>query len=405
MKFTQTNVAAIRPPVGKTDFTIWDEAMPRFGIRFRNGGAGSYVVQFSLNGKEAKLGLGKVSQVRLADAKTEAQQHFAHIAKKVDPRLERKETVAKSSNSVGSLVPRFIKWLEDAGRSKTYLDENRRSLERYFKALHSYGVAQVKRAHVATELSRISSERGKVASARSRAHLSKFFNWVIGEGMGGDFNPVSGTNKHQAQQRDRVLTPKEIVAIWSNLDDANDYDVINKILILTGARRDQIGKLKRSEVKRNERVIELVGTGRSKHKKKFLLPISSQVSFLLTMIWSRREDGTGFLFGRSGQKGGFSGWSKCKERQDERLGDNVDEWVLHDYRRTFDTLGQDTLKIPEHIADACLNHKGIAKSGVKGVYNHATYLDEKHHALQKWADYVDGLVRPKAKLRIVRERS
>jgi hypothetical protein len=58
----------------------------------------------------------------------------------------------------------------------------------------------------------------------------------------------------------------------------------------------------------------------------------------------RRADSDGnlreFIFG-IGQRG-FSGWSRCKERLDERiakeLGAPLDHWTPHDLRRTMDTV-------------------------------------------------------------------
>jgi len=159
--------------------------------------------------------------------------------------------------------------------------------------------------------------------------------------------------------------------------------------------------LKRSEVKRADKLIDLAGKqGRSKNKKRFIIPLSRQALTLIEKVWDRREDSSDYIFGRADSKRGFSGWSKCKERLDEKLGD-MEPWTLHDYRRTFDTLAQDRLKILEHVADACLNHKGIAKAGVKGTYNYAQYIDEKTDALLKWGNYIDGLIHPKPKLRVV----
>jgi hypothetical protein len=40
-------------------------------------------------------------------------------------------------------------------------------------------------------------------------------------------------------------------------------------------------------------------------------------------------------------EGPFSGWSKSKQRLDERLGDKVAPWTLHDLRRTFATIASD----------------------------------------------------------------
>jgi hypothetical protein len=86
----------MRAPAGSTDHTEWDDGMPGFGIRVRDGGAGAYTIKFSLHGKQVKLGLGKVNNVALVAAKTEAQQHFAKIAKGINPALERATVAAPS---------------------------------------------------------------------------------------------------------------------------------------------------------------------------------------------------------------------------------------------------------------------------------------------------------------------
>jgi hypothetical protein len=133
--------------------------------------------------------------------------------------------------------------------------------------------------------------------------------------------------------------------------------------ILTAARREQIGRLNReTELKLAKR--------------------------------QAREDSE-YVFGEG--EGGFSGWSKCKERLDERIGDAITEpWTLHDFRRTFDTLGQDTCKIPPHITDVCLNRKGEQKKGVRKHYNFANYLEEKRHAMERWGSHIVSLVRSDA---------
>jgi len=61
MKFSESNVRRLKAPEGKSDITIWDNGMPGFGIRFRDGGAGVYIIQYKVDGKDAKLTLGKVA--------------------------------------------------------------------------------------------------------------------------------------------------------------------------------------------------------------------------------------------------------------------------------------------------------------------------------------------------------
>jgi hypothetical protein len=45
-----------------------------------------------------------------------------------------------------------------------------------------------------------------------------------------------------------------------------------------------------------------------------------------------------------------------------------------------------------HIVEAVLNHVSGARAGVAGVYNRASYLNEKTQALNMWADYLMAIV-------------
>ena len=64
-------------------------------------------------------------------------------------------------------------------------------------------------------------------------------------------------------------------------------------------------------------------------------------------------------------------------------------------RRTGDTIMNDELDIDPHVVEAILNHVSGDKSGkdgVAGVYNKATYIKKKKHALDKWAAFILAVV-------------
>jgi integrase len=391
VRFTQTSVNSFKPPAGKVDHDEIDEAMPGFGIRFRNGGSGTYFIKYKIGDKHGRLSLGKVNKVTLESARAAAKKQFAAIAEKIDPSVERAKAVAKISGTIEPLIDDFVAYLARNGRSPSYLAENERSLRRYFKALHRFAATDINRAMVAKELSKIRSERGPISSDRSRAHLSKFFNWAIGEGLA-ESNPTSGTNKTGSKARDRVLRDEELAAIWSALGD-DDYGAICKLLTLTGARRDEIGSLSRREINLAQKQIELPGS-RTKSGVDHVIPLSATA---LSILKSREpRQGSDFVFGRG--EGGFSGWSQSKERLDAKL--DLDGWVLHDFRRTLSTVMHDRLQVQPHVVEAVLGHISGHRGGVAGVYNKAQYLDQKREALERYADHVKGLTR--AKLSVVR---
>jgi integrase len=127
------------------------------------------------------------------------------------------------------------------------------------------------------------------------------------------------------------------------------------------------------------------------------VPLSEAAAAILTAQPQRaNSDGSvrEFIFGVGQQ--GFSGWSRCKERLDKRIGEELGEpiehWTPHDVRRTMSTLMNDRLGVLPHVVEAILNHVGGAKGGVAGVYNKALYLRERVEALNLWADHLGWII-------------
>lgn len=63
--------------------------------------------------------------------------------------------------------------------------------------------------------------------------------------------------------------------------------------------------------------------------------------------------------------------------------------VTHGFRAMFCTAARERLRIPKDVRDITLAH--ASKDKVEAAYNRATFLDERREAMQRWADYLDGL--------------
>ena len=84
------------------------------------------------------------------------------------------------------------------------------------------------------------------------------------------------------------------------------------------------------------------------------------------------------------------GYNKCKNALDAKL--NFDKpWRIHDIRRSVATHMAEIGILP-HIVEATLNHLSGHKSGIAGVYNRATYDDERAAALDKWSSHVKHIL-------------
>ena len=115
------------------------------------------------------------------------------------------------------------------------------------------------------------------------------------------------------------------------------------------------------------------------------LPLPSPTTTLLAGL--ARIEGRDLVFGEG--TGPYSGFSRSKQRLDERSG--VEDWILHDLRRSWDTHAQDEFKIAPHIVDEVLGHIGGHRQGARKHYNHALYRDPKRLALQRYADWLLGI--------------
>jgi integrase len=248
------------------------------------------------------------------------------------------------------------------------------------------------RAAVAARLGKIAIQHGAVSADRARAALSAFFAWAIGEGLC-DANPVVGTNKHfdGTKSRDRILSDRELRIIWHALPDS-DYGAIIRLLILTGQRREEIGALRWSEINLEERVMTLPPE-RTKNHRPHDLPLPKLALSILKSCHVRA--GRDLLFGDgphfSTEPRGFQGWSKAKATLDKAIA--IDDWRLHDIRRTVATRMAE-LGVQPHVVEAVLNHLSGHKAGVAGVYNRSSYSTEKASSLELWSKHVEALIAP-----------
>src|SRR5204862_6081622 len=101
-------------------------------------------------------------------------------------------------------------------RRPSTLREIKRHLERNLASLHRVHVKKLDRRRVADELARLTAESGPTQSNRTRASLSKFLNWCIGEGYV-DINVALQTNKNEETPRSRILHDGELLILWNAL--------------------------------------------------------------------------------------------------------------------------------------------------------------------------------------------
>jgi integrase len=235
----------------------------------------------------------------------------------------------------------------------------------------------------------IAGKHGGPSANRAKASFGPYFGWLLSRGRV-ETNPFAFTPKvNENGSRERVLSNAELAAIWHTAGD-DQFGAIVKLLVLTGARRAEIGDLTWDEVAGD---MVTIPAARSKNRRDHEIPLSPPAKALLD---SRpRRNSTNFVFGQK-DGAGFSGWSKSKRELDQRLvasGAITCPWTLHDLRRSTATGLAEQLQVQPHIIEAVLGHAGGFRAGVAGVYNRASYGSEKIEALRRWSDHIRKIVK------------
>jgi integrase len=390
-RLTDNAARTLALPTGLKDRVFFDSDLGGFGIRVREGGSRTWVVQYDIGGRTRKMTLGSTDVLTAAKARGKAKDILAAVRLGSDPANEKSSTRAKAGKTFGLLLPGYLEHQRSALKPRS-LEEVERHLMNHCGPMHARPIDAIDHRLAAQLLANIRRSSGPAAANRVRTSVGAYFGWLMGEAEASS-NPFSATNKApENDARSRTPTDQELAEIWRACPDTN-YGAIVRLLMLTGARRDEIGSLRWSEVNLDAALITLPAE-RVKSRREHEIPISELARTIL--VAQERRDSRDLVFGRG--QGGYADWSGSKHDLDARIlaargtgTKPIGHWSLHDFRRSMSTAMHERLSIEPHIVEECLGHATF-RSGVSGVYNRSRYREAKRAALTRWADHVIALV-------------
>lgn len=372
-KLDAKTVAGLTLADDKLEAIFFDRRLPGHGMRLRRQKFGApvrktWITQcFTSEGRKPRVTHGLEAKLAPTQAFEASRQVLAKVALGRDPQAEKVSNRRAASKIFHRVVDEYVMARASELRpgslrlAKLYLRGP------YFKLLHPMPVSKVTHADVAECIRITEREHSSHTAAAARRALSTFFGWAIGESLMGPnpVNPVIGTRvPADNPARDRVLSIEELIAVWRACDD-DEYGFILRLLILTGARADEIGGMPWSELNLDVGTWELPKERSKNHRShQIVLPSLARELIQKIMPTMGREQ----LFGSRGA--GFTNWQNAKVKLDQRLGDKVKPWRVHDLRRTTATHMAE-LGIQPHIVEACLNHYSGHRRGIRQVYNRA----------------------------------
>ena len=392
-KLTENSIAGLSVKPGERDTMYWDSSLPGFGLRIYSSGKRAFICKFTLaSGQQRKVSLGPALPGTLAETRKRAHEILSRARLGQDLIGERQAARerARKEAPTGALAERYLAIRAADVAAGEMARKSYIGVEYHLKtlaaSLHDRAPETIRQRDISNLVDELAATKGRRTADVCRASLAAFFNWLAEkEYVAG--NPCSGIKKRdKAGPRDRCLSPAELAEVWRATETPTDHHLITRLLLLTGARRDEIGALKWSEVDLTKRKIRLpkerVKAGR-KTRKGHTIFLSEPAAAILANI--ARRPGKDFVFGRD-QTSSFSGWSRAKLALDARLSEAMPEaWTLHDLRRTFSTLTMEHGFASTEVKEAALGH---ARKGVDAVYDHSEHTAARRALMARWADFV-----------------
>ncbi|WP_417792792.1 tyrosine-type recombinase/integrase [Terasakiella pusilla] len=275
-KLTKTVLSSLE--AREKEYIVWDTELTGLGARVAPTGRRTFILKYrNSSGRSKQLTIGKFGPVTVDEARTFAKQKLGEIASGQDPVLEKRK--ARDFETVGELCDRYLKEARAGrvlrkGKSKKpetlNIDEGR--INRHIKpCLGSIGVDSLERRDVQKFISDVTSGKtacnfksdkkygrvvvtgGPGTAAKAVGLLSSIYNWAINNGLA-QSNPCTGVEKPADNKRQRYLRKNEYEKLGKALLDAENAHVnpialaAIRVLLLTGARRNEILGLKWSEV-------------------------------------------------------------------------------------------------------------------------------------------------------------
>ncbi|WP_337232201.1 tyrosine-type recombinase/integrase [Citrobacter portucalensis] len=346
-------------------------------------------LRYKLDGKEKVLTVGKYPLMSLQEARDKAWLAKKDVSVGVDPVKAKKLSV--KDNSFGSI---YQEWYEHKKQvwSEVYSTElSRMFQDDILPLIGGMDINEIEPMQI-LEVIRRFEDRGAMERAnKARRRCGEVFRYAIVTGRA-KYNPAPDLADAMKGYRKKnyPFLPADQIPAFNKALAGFSGSIVSKIatqvLQYTVLRTKELRSMQWSNVDFETRTItiaEEVMKGRRPH----LVPMSEQVVSLLEMLKPVTQPISSFVFAGRNDK-------------TKPISENAVLLVIrqigyeglasgHGFRHQFSTI----MNEKEWPADAIEKQLAHANSGsIRGIYNHAQYMDKRREMMQWWADWIDEKV-------------
>lgn len=351
-RITKRTVDALQA-TGK-EYVHWDGELTGFGVRVRASGARSFVAVYRTGGRNSpqrRVTIGAVGKIEADAAREEAQKIIRQAELGIDHAAEKAK--ARKELTFDKVCDLYLSEGCD-GKKPSTLATDKGRIERHIKPLlGKKRIGEITRADVEKFMRDVAAgktaadektkkrgraivEGGKGTATRTVGLLGGIMSFAVARQLRSD-NPVRGVKRYPDRKGERYLSAAELARIGEALvgleqEGANPSAVaIIRLLAFTGARKNEIARLRWSEVDLERSYLRL----RDSKTGAKVIPIGAPASEVLASITA--VDDSPYVFPAASGDGAFQGTEKVWRKLRERAG--FPELRLHDLRHSFASMG------------------------------------------------------------------
>lgn len=388
-RFTDTFIKGEKPSLKIRELYEGDG----FGFRITPNGIKTFFYRYKIDGKRAKVTIGRYPQVTLAAARKRFAELSAMRKVGLNPIKVIEQQEQKKNDTVGKLI---LDWYKNYAEKhlKKPLHIKQQIDADIIPLIGDLLLDKIQTRDITKALDIIVSRGAPIHANRVLSTIKQAFNYGASRGtlqhnvaVNIRARDIGGIEK----PKERYLTLKEIKKVWDflgsekNLMSSHLANAI-KILLLTGVRTAELRLATWGEFD-FEKSLWTIPAAHSKGGSIHMVHLSEQVKDLLYEMKS--EGDSQYLLPKLEDDKPIAEQAlpRAVNRIQERIG--IPKWTPHDCRRTFSTHLSETLRVDAVVIEKLLSHK---LPRIMATYNKNEMLHERKEALDKWGQYIENLV-------------
>ena len=367
-------------------------------MKVTEGGSKSWILRYTMAGRERWTGLGPYPDVSLAEARDKAMAWRKQVREGVDPMKIKQEAMATARAEQAKKVT--FAWC-----AAQYIESHRagwknaKHAEQWVSTLAMFAepvvgkmdVALVETEHVVRVLEPIWNSKPETAS-RLRGRIESILGWASARRLRSGDNPArwKGHLDSLFPARTKVSRTRHFAALpWKDMRpfmtsleaQAGVGALALRFTILTAARSGEVRGMVWDEVDLSAR-LWVVPAERMKAGREHRIPLSDAAVALLRQQEQVLLAGTDVVFPSVRDHKPLSDMTLTAVLRRMQRND----LTVHGFRSTFRDWAAEATDYPQEMAEMALAH--VVSNKVEAAYRRGDMLEKRREMMQKWAEFI-----------------